>query len=71
MFIILYLFESKGKILQDSSDMGVAEPESLEKSLKKVKGASGIRTCVSGYEKPSDLTIWPREHRPVHCVPFE
>ena len=34
---MLCLFESKVKIFQDSSDMGVAEPESLEKKSEKTK----------------------------------
>ena len=32
---------------------------------KEMEGRGGIRTCVSGYEKPSDKPITPREHRPV------
>ena len=41
---MLSLFESKVKIFQDSSDMGMAEPESLEKRVKKQKIMGGIRT---------------------------
>ena len=32
---------------------------------KEMGGRGGIRTCVSGYEKPSNITITLRGHRHV------